>query len=130
MRITLATTYAVRSMVYLKDTSDKVVTLKTIAAATLVPHPFLSKILQSLVRHGYLASIKGKNGGFRLARPAENISVYDIVRATSVGRLLKTPCRNSTGDCDLYAACKLRGVWKDLDGLASVYLRSRTLSRL
>lgn len=130
MRITPKTTYAVRCMAYLKDNADKVVPLKTIAADTLIPHPFLSKILQNLVRHGHLASVKGKRGGFSLARPAGNISVYDIVRATSGGRLLKTPCRNSTGDCGHYTSCKLRGVWKDLEGLASVYLRSHTLARL
>lgn len=130
MHITPVTTYAVRSMVYLKDNADKVVTLKAIAAGTVIPSPFLSKILQNLVRHGYLNSVKGKKGGFKLARPADNISVYDILRATSRGRLLKTPCHNGERKCEAYAACKLRGVWKDLDGLASVYLRSRTLAQL
>ena len=126
MHIAPITTYAVRSMVYLKDNADKVVTLKTIAAGTVIPYSFLSKILQNLVRHGYLKSVKGKMGGFKLARPAEDISVYDIVWTTTGGRLLKTPCRKGALTC----GCKLRGLWKDLDGLASVYLRSRTLAQL
>ena len=130
MQITPKTTYALRCMAYLKDNTDTVLTLKAVSAGTQIPSPYLSKILQNLVRHGYLKSVKGKKGGFRLARPAENISVYDIVRATSGGRLLKTPCRKSAENCGGYTSCKLRGVWKDLEGMAGVYLRTRALSQL
>lgn len=131
MRITPITTYAVRCMVYLKDHPNEVTALKAIAAGTVIPYPFLSKILQNLVRHGFVKSAKGKKGGFRLAQPPENISLSDIVRATSRGgTLLRTACCTGTRNCVLYKTCKVRGVWKDLEGIVEMHLQSRKISQL
>jgi len=58
---------------------DKKIGIKKITDDLTIPPPFLGKILQNLVRQGILVSIKGPNGGFSLARKAEEISLYDIV---------------------------------------------------
>lgn len=118
-------------MVYLKDHPNKVTALKAIADGTVIPRAFLSKILQNLVRHGFVKSTKGKKGGFKLEGSPENISLSDIVRATSrEGAILRTACGTGSRSCVLYKTCKVRGVWKDLEGIVDMHLRSRKLSQL
>lgn len=73
--------YAIRAVVYLSvfASEEKKIGIKEIAANLEIPPPFLAKILQSLSRNKFLHSTKGPNGGFFLARPAEDISLMDIV---------------------------------------------------
>lgn len=53
----------------------------TLAARLAVPAPYLAKVLQHLAKAGVLRSIRGKRGGYLLARPAERITVLEIIRA-------------------------------------------------
>lgn len=115
-------------MVYLKDHPGEWTTLRAIAAGTVVPYQYLSKILQGLVKAGFVESHKGKSGGFKLRKPAERISMYDILSATSGGTLLKTNC--STGQCGINKTCRTRRVWADLGLIAGTYLNSHKLSQL
>jgi len=128
MRVTTNTTYAVRSVVYLKDHPGEWATLAAIAKGTVVPYSYLSKILQGLVKAGFVESRKGKAGGFKLRKPPERISIYDILRATSGGAVLKTDC--AAGSCGISKTCRTRGVWEDIGRIAGAYLASRKLSQL
>jgi Rrf2 family transcriptional regulator, iron-sulfur cluster assembly transcription factor len=76
--------YAIRAVIYLAINSDdkcKSVGIKKISDDLKLPAPFLGKILQSLVKSKILASCKGPNGGFSLARPAKEIKLFDVVEA-------------------------------------------------
>ena len=131
LQITHNTTYAVRCLVYLKDRPGKFLPLKQIAAGTNIPAPFLSKILQSMTRHGFAKSGRGSGGGFQLALPAEKISMYDIVLAASGGgAALKVPCVRGEVPCALHQDCRLRSMWSDLGEIIGMHLRSRTLAQL
>lgn len=131
MRITPKTTYAVRCLVYLKDHYEEHSALNSIAAGTVIPRPFLSKVLQNMVHNGFVISKKGRNGGFKLSRPPEKITIYDISRATSGGRsVLETRCREGRWRCPFYGTCKLRGIFADLGKIVDMHLRSRNLSHL
>jgi len=128
MQITPKTTYAVRCMVYLKDHPGKLSNLEAISTGTLIPQPFLSKILQNLTKSGLIRSAKGKKGGFMLAFSPERINLYDIVRETSLGKaILKTNCGNCSCQDD---ACPVLPVWTDLEKALKVQLSSRKLSQL
>jgi Rrf2 family transcriptional regulator, nitric oxide-sensitive transcriptional repressor len=84
--------YALRAMVYLAENPTSSSPLQTIAATTQVPPGYLSKVLQQLVRAGLLNSQRGLGGGFSLARPASELSVYEIVQAVDpVSRILACP---------------------------------------
>jgi len=129
--IALNAPYAVRSLVYLKDHSGKAVTLKQIAAGIAVPAPFLSKILQNMTRHGLTVSERGSGGGFRLAFPADKINLRDIALAAAGERpLLKVPCLRNGAACARQKTCRLRTVWRDLEEVIEMQLRSRTLAQL
>lgn len=73
--------YAIRAVIYLAHEEDltKKIGIKKISEDLKIPTPFLGKILQILAKNKILASTKGPNGGFSLGRPAEKISLMDIV---------------------------------------------------
>jgi len=73
--------YALRAMAHLASNPDDPQTAQQIAAVTLVPLHYLSKVLQALSRAGLIHSQRGLHGGFKLLKEPENLSVYDIVNA-------------------------------------------------
>ncbi len=82
MRISAKADYAVRAAVELAAaTGEKPVKAERIATAQDIPLNFLENILGELRHSGIVRSHRGAEGGFRLARPAEDISIADIIRA-------------------------------------------------
>ncbi|MBX3421188.1 MAG: Rrf2 family transcriptional regulator [Pirellulaceae bacterium] len=73
--------YALRAMVQLAHTGQEGCSTNTLAERTLVPRAYLSKVLQSLRASGLLNSQRGIGGGVYLARPAEAISILEVVNA-------------------------------------------------
>jgi Rrf2 family protein len=73
--------YALRALIYLGKFSkeDQMIGIKKISEDLGLSSPFLGKILQNLVKQKLLVSTKGPNGGFSLARPANQITLWDIV---------------------------------------------------
>ncbi len=74
--------YAVRAMGYIASKSkedDKPILSRTIAADMQIPANFLSKIMHRLVQAGLIQSVRGRNGGFVLAKPASTIRVRDVI---------------------------------------------------
>jgi len=72
--------YAVRALCALADADDQAVTAETLARAQGLPAKFLESILNDMRRAGLLLSQRGADGGYRLSRPAEDISVADVIR--------------------------------------------------
>ena len=86
--------YALRAMVFLAENPSSSSPLQVIAATTQVPPGYLSKVMQQLVRAGLLTSQRGLGGGFSLARPASELSVYEVVQAVDpVSRILECPLK-------------------------------------
>ena len=73
--------YALRAMVYLSDQDSTPRTSEQIAAVTCVPQAYLSKVMNSLSRAELVRSQRGLHGGFALARPADEITILDVVNA-------------------------------------------------
>jgi len=80
---------------------------KDIAEAYHIPQQLLAKILQTLAKAGLLVSHAGTNGGYALARPAEKITAFEIVRAID-GPLFITSCITVHGACDLSSHCTIK----------------------
>ncbi len=73
--------YALRAAVYLASQQGAPRTTQQIAKATQVKIAYLSKVMQSLGRQGLVQSQRGLHGGFTLARPADQLTVLDIIMA-------------------------------------------------
>ena len=81
MKLTSQSEYALLALVYLaRCGGTKLVPVKDIAAAQGIPRKFLEQILLRLKRARYLHSLKGLHGGYRLAKPARQITLAEIVR--------------------------------------------------
>jgi Rrf2 family protein len=80
---------------------------KDVAEAYAIPPEALAKILQRLARAGLLHSQHGINGGYTLARPAHEISAYEVIR-TIDGPLFITSCITVRGECDQTERCTIR----------------------
>ena len=82
MRLTAASVHAVRALVHLaNENKNRVVASHVIAAAEGMPRLFLLKVLKPLVSARLLHSIKGPHGGYRLTRPADRITLLDVIEA-------------------------------------------------
>src|ERR1700746_128696 len=82
MRLTRASSYAFHAFVFMaSQKQNRPVPSHLVARARGIPERFLLKVLKPLVSARVLHSVKGPNGGYRLARPASEISMLDVVEA-------------------------------------------------
>ena len=128
MRTTAKADYAVRAAVELAAAGD-LLTAEHIAHAQGIPVNFLENILRDLRRGGIVESRRGQQGGYTLARPAEEISVADVIRA------VEGPLANVRGhppeDLEYEgSATRLRDVWVALRASVRAVLEQVTLSDL
>lgn len=131
MQINLETDYAVRCLVYLKDRKNETCVLGDVSKGTQIPSAFLSKILQKMIKGGLVRSIKGKKGGFRLAKDPNRISVYNIMQAVcGCETVMKVVCSKTKEPCVFLKSCKIHVVWQDLGKIVRMVLESRKLSQL
>lgn len=105
MRLTRYTDYAMRVLLYLGAQPDKVCSLSEIARAYGISQNHLMKVAHDLGKAGYIEGVRGRSGGVRLARPADQINVGEVVRRTEEGFEL-VEC----GTCVIAPACGLTGV--------------------
>jgi Rrf2 family protein len=89
--------YALRTVVYLAGESPAARTTDEIAAKTCVPKPYLSKVIQGLVRSGVLHSRRGVGGGVSLAHTPADVTILDVVNAVEpIQRIHTCPLGIST----------------------------------
>ncbi len=80
MYISAKVDYAVRALCTLADGDGQAITAESLAKSQGLPAKFLESILNDMRRTGLLLSQRGAEGGYRLSRPAESISVADVIR--------------------------------------------------
>jgi Rrf2 family nitric oxide-sensitive transcriptional repressor len=81
MRLNKSTSYAVRILIDCAKSGDRLMKVADIAARLDITQQNAFKIVHLLSRAGFLASVRGRHGGVRLARPAAKIRIGDVVRA-------------------------------------------------
>lgn len=86
-----ATAIAIHAMIYIVNGNDKVISLKEISEHFDISPNHLSKVLQRLVKAGYLVSVKGPKGGFRAVSGKENSTLLDIYEAIE-GKFIPKNC--------------------------------------
>jgi len=85
MRLTSYTNYALRTLMFAALDAPALVRVQDVAEAHGISRTHLVKCVHHLGQWGYLENVRGRGGGFRLARPAETITVGEIVRRTEEG---------------------------------------------
>ena len=110
MVLNQATEYAMRMLLLLAKQNSKSLTgAASICEEELIPKRFLFKIVRDLTRVGMVKSTRGKNGGFKLARNPEEITLYKIIEAVE-GPIVVSKCLVDTNKCNknVTAHCILR----------------------
>ncbi len=105
MRLTLYTDYALRLLIHLAAHDEKLCSIAEISRAYGVSQNHMMKVAHDLGRAGYIKAERGRLGGLRLARTADEINVGEVVRHTEEGFDL-VDCAN----CAIASACGLTGV--------------------
>ena len=130
MVLTRAGDYGVFGVIYLaKQPKGKIVSLSEVSRAEDIPEKFLAKIFQSLTRFGLLRSYRGARGGFSLARPANKITVKELLEAIQ-GPICFSKCLSELDDCDRKEICKLRTVLQKAQDSTMKILTQKTLADL
>ncbi|KEJ90770.1 RrF2 family transcriptional regulator [Sulfitobacter donghicola] len=107
MKLTNYSNYAMRSLQLAALKAPDLVRIEDVARVHNLSRPHIMKIVHELGRAGYLETVRGRGGGFRLARPAEEIVVGEVVRITE-GPLDVVECFNSEKNtCPLMGVCVL-----------------------
>jgi Rrf2 family protein len=113
MQITRQADYAVRAMVYLAQLGpDKRAATGQIAREKSIPPSFLAKIVSQLSVAGLLQTSRGARGGVSLAKPAETITLLEVVEAID-GPILLNDCVGELSTCIFEDDCPLKPVWCD-----------------
>jgi len=103
--------------------------LREVVAEMGVPQTFASQILADLVRAGIADSRAGRDGGYRLVRSPESISLVEVVEAGE-GPLRAERCALGDGPCRWEAVCPLHDTWRSATGALREVLASTTLASL
>lgn len=107
MHITQHTDYALRVLIYLGTNEDRLVTILEISDRFAVSRNHLMKVVNQLIRAGFVDGVRGKGGGLRLARAPATIVVGDVVRRMERGMEI-VECFGSGCSCILDPSCKLK----------------------
>jgi Rrf2 family protein len=111
MQITHQADYAIRAVMYLsKLESNQRAATSQVAKEQSIPPSFLAKIISQLSIAGLLHTSRGARGGVMLARPAQDISLLDVVEAID-GPISLNECASVDGTCSFGSDCQLREVW-------------------
>ena len=111
LRITKLTDYAFVLLSHMAKRPDRALTSTSAARLTGLPQPSVSKILKSLARAGVLGSERGSQGGYRLVRDSDSLSVADVIDAVE-GPISLTACSGDDADtCEYSGSCVLETNW-------------------
>ena len=99
-----------------------------IAEQTGIPAPTVAKIMKSLNRAGLLASRRGASGGYSLDRPAEQITLADVIQAVE-GPIALTACADTSDEhCNIESICPVQGKWNRVNSAVRAALSQVTLA--
>lgn len=133
MKISTRTEYGIRILVTLAGVGedDPCMSLTQIAKREKLPHAYLEQLVGDLRRAGLVTATRGQAGGYRLARPAAEIGMTDVVRALE-GPLLEMPCAGveDLEHCDRPQPCSVHEVFQRVYESLSLSLGAMNLAEV
>ncbi len=129
MLVTRETDYAIRCVLYLAREADRVASVTEIARSMHIPKSFLAKIVQRLVRSGLLESLRGAQGGLRLARDPSQLNLLEIMEAIQ-GPAGINMCAVNSKRCRLSSSCGVHPIWVDIRKEVEERLKRETIAGL
>ena len=127
MKISTKGTYSIRIMAEIaKMEESKLATVIYLSEKTNISEKYLEKIISKLLKANLLVSFRGANGGYKLYKPANNITIKEILHATE-GSMKSVSCIEEGKNCDMASKCLTVNIWAGLTKVVDDYLKSMTL---
>lgn len=128
MKLSTRVRYGVRAMVELaKQPANKPVALAELARKQEISPKYLEQMVTALKAGGVIESVRGSGGGYRLGRPAGEITVWDIYSILDVAA---APIDCKSDPCNRLPYCSMRKVWEEMAWAIRKVLQSWSLERL
>ncbi|HPD91705.1 MAG: Rrf2 family transcriptional regulator [Rhodobacter sp.] len=108
MRLTTRTNLALRTLMVCAVNPDRIIRKSDVAGAINASENHLAQVVNQLGQAGFINTLRGRHGGFTLARPAEEISVGAVFRAFEA-ELPFMECMTSENTCPLKGTCRMSG---------------------
>lgn len=128
MRFTRYTDYALRVLMYLGRKGEDLSTIKEIAARYGISENHLMKVVHQLGRHGYITTIRGRQGGMRLAAAPDKINIGEVVRVTEDDLRIVECFDDKTNACPITKVCGLAGMIDEALAAFLAVLDQKTLA--
>ncbi len=127
LRVTKLTDYATIVLTALASEPVAVLSAAGLAERAGLEIPTVAKVLKPLAQAGLVEGFRGAAGGYRLARAADAISLFEVVEAME-GPLGMTECSVHAGACGLESSCSVRANWRRINDVVADALRGMTLA--
>lgn len=130
MQLTMTGEYAIRTMIHLSSLPfGTIAQISDIAKQWNIPDNFLRKISAQLAGAGLIVSTRGINGGIRLSRPAETLTVLDVIEAVE-GKIALNKCLLCECSCSREEWCEVHELWVEAQRKLNEVLSSKSLAQL
>ena len=116
MRQSVHTDYSIRVLMYLGVFNERLVNIDEIAKSYDISKNHLTKVVHNLAKADFIHSIRGRNGGIRLARPPKNINLKEVVITTEEDFNMVECFNQKTNKCVITGACQLGDVFSEALG--------------
>ncbi len=129
LRMSKLADYGTVIMTFMARRPGEVHSAAELAGRIGVPPATASKVLKMLARDGLLVGSRGTKGGYRLGRPATEISLAQVLRAMD-GPIGLTECTTLSGLCSQESGCSVRANWQRINGIVLQALQDVSLEQM
>ncbi len=121
--------YGLRALVHIARNNSRAVALKQVAESQDISQHYLEQLAAVLRRAGFIESVRGAQGGYRLAKPAKEIRALEVVEVME-GSLAPVSCIETPGSCNHVSLCGTEDLWRRVDTAIRDVLGKTTLADL
>ena len=130
MKLTRQSNYAIRALIYCAVNEPGLSRVTDIAKAHGISELFLFKLIKPLVENGLLKTVRGRHGGIKLGRPAEQITLLDTIRLTEESFAMAECFEGGDISCPLVDNCDVNSALREALGAFFEVLDSKTIADL
>ena len=117
LRVSKIIDYGTLVLTHMASDPQRIFSAADLAATLGLGQPVVSKVLKTLAQHEIVKSTRGARGGYALSRPADDISIADIIDALDEQPFGLTECTATPGTCSVEADCNIRSNWHRINAI-------------
>lgn len=112
MKLNITSQYAIRLMTYIAKDNKTLHNSKKTSEILSIPYKSLARIITQLVTQNLIVSSRGREGGIKIERPYDKITLSEILKAVNE-EILNTSCMLGLGQCNEIDKCCLHDQWEE-----------------